>query len=332
MIKIRLLSLSFLSLVLLAGGCRHGIQSRETPEVKIEKIKISDYGKALFSLDPMNVGRGLDSLSEEYRFFTGENPDNLNVVQIRDFIMDPFNKELAAKCAEKYPDLGFLEDGLTNLFSAIKSKNPGFRVPKVYTYISGLLYESPVTYADSVLLIGLDMFLGWDYEQYRAAGLPVYMTRRMEKQNIIPECARQIAIGMIPKDYNPKILLDFMIMHGKVLYAMDAFLPGTADSLKIGYTAKQVEWCSRNEFEVWRLFIDQELLYRSDAFLNNRFIQDGPFTSGLPEGAPAMLGRYIGWQIVRSYMKKHSDTSISELFNLSDSQEILSESGYKPKK
>jgi hypothetical protein len=45
-----------------------------------------------------------------------------------------------------------------------------------------------------------------------------------------------------------------------------------------------------------------------------------------------MLGRWIGWQIVRSYMKKNKETSLSELFSFSDSQQILSESGYKPKK
>ena len=79
-------------------------------------------------------------------------------------------------------------------------------------------------------------------------------------------------------------------------------------------------------------FIDQELLYRNDAFLNSRFIQDGPFTAGLPEGSPAMLGRWIGWQIIRSYMKKNNDVSIGQLFSQADSQQILSRSGYKPRK
>ncbi len=298
----------------------------------MRKYKIADYGKALFALDPVNVKEGLDSLSGEFRFFIGDDPDTLKVIQIREFIMDPFNRELAIKCREVYPDLNFLEDGLLTSFRTIKTIHPGFRVPEVYTYVSGLLYESPVEYIDSVMIIGLDMFLGWNYAQYRAAGLPVYLTRRMEPQNIIPECSRQIAFSMVPENIQPKTLLDFMIFHGKILYAMDLFLPGTADSLKIGYTTNQMKWCSENEAEIWRLFIDQEMLYRSDVFLNNRFIQDGPFTAGLPEGSPAMLGRWIGWQIVRSYMKKNSGTDLNRLFILADSQQILSESGYKPKK
>jgi hypothetical protein len=325
-------NLLVLILIIASGSCRNGVKSVEPFGVQIARVEISDYGRALFSLNPMNVMAGLDSLSNEYKFFIGENPDTLSALQIREFIMDPFNRDLAAKYREKYPDLAFLEDDLTKLFGSIKAGHPEFVVPKVYTYVSGLLFESPVTYLDSIMIIGLDMFLGRDFEPYRAVGLPVYMTRRMEQENIIPECARQIALNLTPDNQQLNTLLDFMIMHGKVLYTMDRYLPGTHDSLKIGYTEDQIEWCSENEASVWRLLVDQEMLYKSDAFINNRFIQDGPFTAGLPEGSPAMLGRYIGWQIVRSYMKKHSGTELNQLFDIADSQQILSKSGYKPKK
>jgi len=322
----------WLIFLFISGSCQHGIKSHEPAQTQIKQVKIADYGQALFSLDPLNVKEGLDSLSGEFHFFIGDDPDTLKVIQIREFIMDPFNRELAQKCMGVYPDFVMLEDGLTKTFRNIKTIYPGFQVPRVYTYISGLLYESPVQYIDSVIVIGLDMFLGWNYENYRAAGLPVYLTRRMEPQNIVPECSRQIAFSLLPENTKPKTLLDFMLLHGKVLYAMDLFLPGIPDSLKIGYTKNQMQWCSENEAAIWRLLIDQEMLYRSDAFLNNRFIQDGPFTTGLPDGSPAMLGKWIGWQIVRSYMKKNSGTDLRQLFEIGDSQQILSRSGYKPKK
>ena len=313
------------------SGCRSGVQTSTQVKEPVA-VTVSDYGHALFSLDPERVEQGLDSLSAEFAIFTGTDRDTLQVLQIHEFIIDPFNRELAQKCREVYPDLNFLEKDLGMLFANILAIHPEFKPPRVYTYISGLLYESPVQYIDSALVIGLDMFLGWDYEQYRAAGLPVFLTRRMQPQNIVPECARQYAISIIPEESEPKNLLDFMLFHGKLLYAMDCFLPDTPDSLKIGYTAGQMDWCNKNELEIWRLFIDQEMLYKSDPFLNNRFIQDGPFTAGLPEGAPAMLGRYIGWQIVKSYMAKHGNITLDQLFALDDSQQILSKSGYKPKR
>ena len=329
--KIGLISTCFIA-ILITGSCNHCIKSQDPAQAGIDRVKIADYGRALFALDPMKVKEGLDSLSGEFHFFIGDNTDTLNVIQIRDFIMDPFNRALAEKYMKVYPDLVFLEDGLTKMFSLVNVHDPSFTAPRVYAYISGLLYESPVEYLDSVMVIGLDMFMGWDYEQYRAAGLPVYMTRRMGPENVIPECSRQIAFSFLANDSQPKTLLDFMILHGKILYALDVFLPGTPDSLKIGYTGSQSNWCSENEASIWRLLIDQEMLYKSDAFLVSRFIQDGPFTAGLPDGAPAMLGKYIGWQIVRNYMKKHSKTGLIQLFQLEDSQEILSQSGYKPRK
>jgi hypothetical protein len=322
----------FLILAMVSIDCQHGVHCHEPIKSDFEKVQISDYGQALFAIDPLKVKEGLDSLSGTYSFFIGDDPDTLNVVQIREFIMDPFNRGLAKKCREVYSDLSPLEDGLARTFRNIKNVCPDFTTPEVYTYVSGLLYESPVQYLDSVMVIALDMFLGWDYDQYRAAGLPVYLTRRMEPQNIIPECSRQVAFSLVPENYDARTLLDMMLLHGKVLYAMDRFLPGVPDSLKIGYTGKQMDWCTEYEAEIWRLFIDQELLYRSDAYLSSRFIQDGPFTAGLPEGSPAMLGRWIGWQIIRSYMKKNSDTSLEQLFESADSQQILAGSGYKPRK
>lgn len=330
--KSLLFALALVAIFISTGGCNLGIKHADRQKVTVNPILIKDYGKALFALDSNDLKKGLDSLSADFSFFIGSNPDPASIMQIKAFISEPFNRDLFQRYSQTYPDLKFLEDELTETFGNIKTTYPGFRVPEVYAYMSGLLYESPVSCLDSVLIIGLDMFLGRDFELYRAAGLPVYMIRRMEKEYIVPECTRQIAYSMVPENMQLSTFLDNMILHGKILYAMDRFLPETADSIKIGYTTGQMEWSVNHEKEIWLLFIDQQMLYRTDAFLLSRFIQDGPFTSGLPEGAPAMLGRWIGWQIVRSYMKKHPDTDLQQLFDLDDAQKILSLSGYKPKK
>ena len=39
-------------------------------------------------------------------------------------------------------------------------------------------------------------------------------------------------------------LIEQMIEKGKQWWLMDKFLPETADSVKTGYTQKQLEWCS----------------------------------------------------------------------------------------
>jgi len=47
--------------------------------------------------------------------------------------------------------------------------------------------------------------------------------------------------------------------------------------------------------------------------------------------SPGQVGAWIGWQIVRSYMKNNNDISINELLN-KKAKEIFEQSKYKPKK
>ncbi len=318
--------------ILFLFSCQAPDSKQPSRKSEAPTIIIKDYGHALFSLDPDRLHEGLDSLSESFRIFTGATRDSVQVQQIRDFVTDPFNRELAAASRQVFPEGAFPASELTQLMNEIQKNIPGFQTPEMYTYISGLMYEMPVMYQDSVLIIALDMFLGADFEPYRAIGIPRYVARRMIPENMIPECARQIAYSWLPGDNSPKTLLDHMLLHGKVMYALDVLLPSTADSLKIGYTPGQLEWCRNNEASLWRLFIDQEMLYKGDAHILSRFMQDGPFTAGLPDGAPAMTGKFMGWQIIRAYMKKNPTISLDALFSTHDAQQILSRSGYKPPK
>jgi hypothetical protein len=152
----------------------------------------------------------------------------------------------------------------------------------------------------------------------------------MNPDHIIADCMKQAVTAMIPGNLPQRTLLDQMIVHGKILYFLDLVMPEYPDSLKIGYSEEEVIWCQENKSSVWALLLENELVFTTDPFVVNKFIQDGPFTAGLPEESPAMLGRWIGWQIVRAFMENHPETSIEELFRMSDNQLILSKSKYKP--
>ena len=60
-------------------------------------------------------------------------------------------------------------------------------------------------------------------------------------------------------------------------------------------------------------------------------MDDGPYTPSFEEASPARTGAYVGWQIVRAYMTKNK-VKVKELFMTKDSQMILNNSKYKPKK
>ena len=89
---------------------------------------------------------------------------------------------------------------------------------------------------------------------------------------------------------------------------MDAILPNKSDAIKIGYTEAELNWCETNEVNIWEILINEKLLYSKDQKKIAQFTTNGPFTKGLPEESPSMVGVWIGWQMVRDYVE---DTGVS---------------------
>ena len=125
-------------------------------------------------------------------------------------------------------------------------------------------------------------------------------------------------------------VLSHMIHHGKLLYALDLLLPDVPDSIKIGYSSQEMRWVVENEKNMWFHFAENDLLYRKEGKQIQKYIGEGPFTPGFPDGSPGKAGRWIGWQIVRKYMESTNPLDLNGLFNQSDAQNILHISKYKP--
>ncbi len=324
--------ISYLFIITILYSCNSSRHDVDLSEIEINDIEIKRYGKALFAIDRNNLKAELSELSDEYFFFIGkEFEDTLNLIKINDFISDSSLIELSDTCNEKYPDLNDIEKQLTSAFKHYKYYFPGKAIPEVYTYVSGLFYEFPIQVVDGVMIIALDMFLGIDFLPYWQIGLPKYKIRRFEKEYLVNDCMNEIMLTEFP---NPpeKTFLDKMINEGKRLYFLEAIMPETHDSIKIGYTKNQMEWCKNNESNIWAFFIENELLYSPDFQYTSKFTTDGPFTSAFSPESPAKIGSWVGWQIVKSFMKNNKNVKLDELLKKTDSQKLLSESNYKPKK
>ena len=89
-----------------------------------------------------------------------------------------------------------------------------------------------------------------------------------------------------------------------------------------------------NESDIWRYFVEREILFSTDTKLLARFINVAPFSKFYLEEidaeSPGRLGQFIGWQIVKSYMNENK-VSLKEMLN-TDPEEIFNNSKYKPKK
>ena len=300
-------------------------------KVDVPTLKIKRYDQALFALPLTHFKDNLKKIAPTYPLFLNINLNDAFIVSdLQKFAGDPHNLSLAKDVNKKYGDLSFLETGLTDAFQRCASFFKGYHTPQVYTYISGMDYQFPIRYDGANMAIGIDLFLGADYTAYKRIQIPQYMISRMNREMLIPTCMKEVGRYLLSSEKPGNTLLDRMIVEGKILLLLDAVLPDTPDNIKIGYTPNQIKWCNDNAGNVWKYFIERQLIYSNNPEETRTFIQDGPFTLSFGKESPSRIGAWIGWQIVRKYMQENKTETLEQLFKNTDSQSILEKSGYKP--
>jgi hypothetical protein len=204
---------------------------------------------------------------------------------IKNFINDADIQNIYADSRKLYTDFSKENQQLTDAFRHYKYYFPGKVIPQAVTMISGFNYG--IVAIDSVLAIGLDMYLGDSSRYYPGLHFPAYKIRRMRREYIAADAMR----GWIQSDWEQDAahtdLLSSLIYQGKILYAVDMMLPDAADSIKTGYTASQLKWCEENEKNTWGFFVDNKLLYASEPG------QLGRRQTASPKNLPAISGS--GW-------------------------------------
>lgn len=220
---------------------------------------------------------------------------------------------------------------LIELFKHVKYYYPKFREPNIITLNSNVALDQKVVYADSLLFISLDVFLGKDSEIYQT--YPSYLKQNFTTTQIFVSVAEELARPIIFRSKS-RTFLSRIIQEGKKMYVIDAFLPNLEDKDKIGYSLTKMNWIEANESMIWSYFVEKELLYSTDISLNKRFISDSPFSKfylDIDNSSPGKVGSWLGWQIVRSYMKHNKEVSLADLLN-SKNETIFQQSKYKPKR
>ena len=288
------------------------------------------YDIDLINIDTNNFVNGLINLSNEYSIFLDDVAnDTIGVYKIKDFICNPSTIALVDECHKIYPDK-YTNKEFDVALSHLKYYMPELVTPEVYTYISGLDYDYPAVYNRNSLIVALDMYLGSKYDKiYLGIGMPMYRIRRCNSKYMVRDCMFQIADSCNIDESECTKLIDWMIYYGKNLEFTKRMLPDIADTVLFGYTESQLKWCEKNEEEIWKYIVSGNILYTTDILSIHKMIDDGPFTSFLSHESPSEIGRWVGWQIVSSYMK-NNNTKLSDLMKETNSQNILSKSHYRP--
>lgn len=228
----------------------------------------------------------------------------------------------------KFGDLHEIIQQYENAFKRIKYFYPDFIPPKIQFVFTGLTHDMYVS--DSLIIIGLDYYLG-DDATYRPLNVPEYILKRYRKENIVPNTLLLLSEKYNNIDIRDKTLLAEMIFYGKAYYFSKQMLPCVPDSIFLGYTTREMKDIFYSQEIIWATFIENEALFDTNHLVKDKFISERPKTFEIGQNCPGRIGRWIGWEIVKSYMKNYSGHSLPELMKNSDSRMIFERSGFKPR-
>ena len=316
-------NLLFLVSILLLTACG------ESPKISDEVSKVElDFLLLRFDRDFAKAGtEDLSSLKQRYpMLFPKQYPDSIWLAKMEDSLQI----QLLYEVDQAFGDFQEEEQELELLFKHVKYYFPEINIPTVITLTTDVDYNNRVILADTLLLIGLDNYLGKEHRFYQ--GIDKYIAKNLDKNFLQSDIAAAFAnrIVSFPRERN---FLAQMIYYGKILYLKDVWMPLEADSTKINYSEDELAWAEANEEQIWRYFVEGELLYSTDQGLGPRFLEPAPFSKfrlELDSESPGRLGRYLGWMIVRDFMK-NNEIGLRELINLPGEQ-VFKNAKYKPKR
>lgn len=328
----------FLAVIFLLG-CKHGKHIPDVSNVHVQ-LTVERFEKDFFAIDTNNIPSSLNQLQKKYPEFVTDyifkilasnpQPDSLSKY-VKLFIRD--YKSINDDASKNFSSFDVYQKQIEKAFQFIQYYYPQYPLPKKIITFTGPIEGIACALTSNAMAIGLQSYLGENYPAYKTDYIneiyPAYKTRKFTPGYITVNCVKNIVDDIYPQNSTGKPLVEQMIEAGKRLYLLDAFLPDTPDSIKTGYTQKQLEGCYKNEKYIWSYFVENNLLFEIDPSIISEYVNDGPNTPELGSEAPGFIGQFAGWQIVKKWMNKNEKVSLDELMKTS-SKKIYEEAKYKP--
>lgn len=237
-------------------------------------------------------------------------------------------KDLYKASDSTFGDLSAIKSNLQTLFQHIKFYYPKFYIPKVYTIVSGFQFDKDIYISDSVIVVSIDYFLG-KKAKYRPPFYS-YFLERYEKEYIVPMISLAVSSKFNVVDLKDETMLANMIFYGKAYYFSKKVQPCIPDSLLVQYSSQQLEDIHNNQEIIWGHFIQNKLLFETKPQLIEKYIGESPRINEIGEKCPGRIGRWLGWEIVKSYIEQYPEMTLQELMAEKDAQKIFRLSKYKP--
>jgi hypothetical protein len=329
--------------IVLCFGCNNNKPdvSGITVNTKLERLDQFMFAK-------MDTSRIEESVKEMYRQFpffahdfvsnilglppvTDSSTAGITYSEMKRFMR--LTRPLYDSIAPKFRNTSALEEKLKDGFRHVKYYYPAYNIPRLVAYVGP--FDAPaVAMTPASVGIGLQLFAGKNFSFYATNEgqelYPMYISRRFEPQ-FIPAAVMNTVIQDLYPDQSPgRPLIEQMIIKGREWYLLDKLLPDEEDSIKTGYTLKQLKWANANEGLIWNFFLQNNDLYTTEPVFIKNFMGEAPYTEGMPEQSPGNIGQWVGWQIVKAYAANNPDMKPDEIMK-QDPKDIFSKAKYKPR-
>ncbi len=287
----------------------------DTSDIKLLASKFyHEYGNywEIYNMGVINTG---DPSLDDFPFFLAK------------FLSNEQVRELVDSCVQRFSDYSKEEKELESAFKHLKYYYPKKNIPKIFFHVSG--FNQSVVTDSGFISVSIDNYLGENSRYYEAMMTPLYLRKKMCKDRIVKDIL--LAYGLSEFHFKPKTanLISNILYQAKIRYFVKAMIPHLSDADIMGYTQEQARWCKENEDMIWEFLIYNKYLFSTDYKTIVKYINDGPFTSGMPKESPGQAVIWLGLQILEDYIKENN-CSLIELMMENDYNQILRKSGYQP--
>ncbi len=308
-----------------------------SPKVALT-VKIDRFDRDFFAINPDSLYMDLLPLEAKYGNFlslytykmVGLGSPNQKQFggMMQRFVNDYVVSKGYADVQRVFPNLDEQEKQLSSAFSKYRETFPQKTIPRVISFIAG--FNQSIVITDSVLAIGLDKYLGRDNRIYSELSFPRYLVYNYEPNRIPSDAIRGWTTGEFPFSDSVNNLISRVVYEGTIIYLAAQLLPEVADSIVLGLTPQQMNWCQNNEKSMWTAMMEKKMLFSTDHLLISRLVKEAPFTNEFSPESPGRAAVWLGYRIVSSYMNQNPSTTLSKLMSRRDYEEIFRQAKYRP--
>ncbi len=233
---------------------------------------------------------------------------------IRKLMSTQFNSEAIEK----------IEYDLTQAYAHVQYFYPDSEVPNAtltYTGYGPIMLNKE----ENNVFIGAEFFL--DFKP-PLPDLPQYLFKYFTADYIPIKLMKSEARELEAYNNSDQTVLNEMIAWGKEYYFASQMVPCSPDSMIVEYTSQELLFATTFKENIWNHFVSNQLFYKTDRETSRKYLDPRPTCFEVSDKCPGMIGRWLGYEIVKAYMDNNEST-LQELMAIEDPKIILQGASFK---